>query len=123
MEEIEVGEYVRTVDGNIGKIEQINKEPTDDNVIYAVTDNWVGMNEEIVKHSKNIIDLIELGDYVNGYLVGKFLHSIDGIDEFGHIIKGPRTRCVTMFGEICNNEIETVVTKEQFANAEYKVKE
>lgn len=56
---IEVGEYVRTRDGLIGKLEQLNYEPTNKNVIYIITDNFEGFFEEIISHSFNIIDLIQ----------------------------------------------------------------
>ena len=48
---MEVEEYVRSKDGRILKIVEYCKKT------------------EIKKHSKNIIDLIEVGDYVNGHLV------------------------------------------------------
>lgn len=69
--------------------------------------------KDIVKHSKNIIDLIEDGDYLNGYLVRK------------------------INGELCNFDLnnmkwiplknidilENLVTHEQFKSIEYKIKE
>ena len=81
MSEIEVGEYVRTYEGFIGILKQINKE----NYNYLTIDvqnevrrdgyhplNYLYLkNEDIRKYSKNIIDLIEVGDYVNGYPVRK----------------------------------------------------
>jgi hypothetical protein len=56
---IKIGEYIRTKDGLIGKLEQLNYEPTNKNVIYIITDNFEGFFEEIISRSFNIIDLIE----------------------------------------------------------------
>lgn len=64
MEEIKVGEYVRTEHGNIFKVSKTtdfgvnNVFPHDENGIMIVT--------QITKYSPNIIDLIEEGDYING---------------------------------------------------------
>ena len=74
MEEIKVGEYVR-LDRNQGirKIQEI-----EDDCYYLdeeIWDEWgettwsvykSKLDDEIIKHSPNIIDLIEVGDYVNG---------------------------------------------------------
>ena len=80
--------------------------------------------EEIIKkHSKNIIDLIEVGDYVNG----SKLISIDyAEDEFGNCDK------LHFYYQFEDSEkdineyydklvIKSIVTKEAFANAEYRV--
>ena len=67
---IEVGEYVRTKDGYIFKIVDI------DNIFIYVDKEvrYIGetnasidyiKKSSVVKHSKNIIDLIELGDIVH----------------------------------------------------------
>lgn len=70
MEEIKVGEYVRTDNGFIGKINKIDKR-TFEEFAYSV-DNTSFEKENggwnyifacrIKKHSFNIIDLIEVGD-------------------------------------------------------------
>ena len=66
MEKIKVGEYVRTISGNIGKyIIQQNINYIDTGKQYIGID----IEKDIVKQSSNIIDLIEVGDYVNGYEV------------------------------------------------------
>lgn len=105
---IEVGEYVRTEIGTIGKVVRINE-------IYFTIENNRGeidvLYEGNQKHSKNIIDLIEVGDYVNG----KEIHEIDE----------NRKRLYSYekddYNIILNREIQRVVTKEQFNNMEYRV--
>ena len=67
--EIEVGEYVRTKDG---KIDQILNYSIGCNVWHCKNGmcidecNCIGVHlKDIVKHSKNIIDLIEEGDIID----------------------------------------------------------
>ena len=60
---VEVEEFVR-VNGIIGKVEQIG------NSLFWIEDgSSYSLNDKSVKHSKKLIDLIEVGDYVNGYPV------------------------------------------------------
>lgn len=103
---IEVGEYVRTKKGKIFK--------------YGKGRAYLGKNNNIVKHSKNIINLIEVGDYVNGYRV---INVING--EYC-----PSGKCVdidsNMQSEECTfweEDIKSIVTKEQFKQIEYKIGE
>jgi hypothetical protein len=69
--------------------------------------------DNIVKHSKNIIDLIEVGDYVNGKYVYSIGTAIGNLPIINHT-DGTFTP---------SNLIKSIVTKEQFASMEYKVKE
>lgn len=68
MDKIEIGEYVRTSDGIIGKLIKIERDDIDTSLKWYVFND--GKNERyinkpyIVKHSKNLIDLIEYGDIV-----------------------------------------------------------
>ena len=114
--EIEIGEYVRTYFGEIGKcidksfescVIDFNKEDYEE----FFEDEF---EEEIKEHSKNIIDLIEEGDYVNGLEVyeGKVASGAKKLLVKNHIING-------MALEVIN--IKTIVTKEQFKSVEYKI--
>ena len=87
------------------------------NAIYAsyrsasiLTGRVIGIDINKIKSSPNIIDLIEVGDYVNGsevyYTVGDLVVFDGGQD--GEIY-------------IKDKEIKTVVTKEQFESMEYKI--
>lgn len=72
-------------------------------------------SNNIIKHSKNIIDLIEEGDIVNGDLLvykGKTANETEKLLVGNHIIRGMALEIV---------DIKKVVTKEQFASIEYKV--
>lgn len=77
MEEIKVGEYVRTPEqGYIGKLVEVNKDVLnyykidvgrEIRRINGMSDNYIYSRDGFgLKHSSNIIDLIEVGDYVNG---------------------------------------------------------
>ena len=56
---IEVGDYVRSRNGSIGKVTKIE----DDKYLYENKEliTFIG---NVIKHSKNIIDLIEEGDII-----------------------------------------------------------
>ena len=71
---------------------------------------WLRENN-IIKHSSNIIDLIELGDYVNGYKVidvKEFVFTT--IEQNG--LKTHHKQCVT---------IKSIVTHESFNSIKYEV--
>ena len=62
---IEAGEYVRTKNGKIDKVINNNCYMPQ----YIECEKSLLYKEDIVNHSKNLIDLIEEGDFVNGYPV------------------------------------------------------
>lgn len=104
--EIKVGEFIRTKLGDIKKItegfEFIIKR-------YNESDN------KIVKHSSNLIDLIECGDYVNG----KQVSNVDKVDNTNFIEWTDGDMYKT---EIENDKfIKTIVTKEMMESISYKV--
>lgn len=116
MSNIEVNKYVRTKKGFIAKVSEIESGYIfSDDTIDMVYEECRGYVEEkeISNHSKNIIDLIEVGDYVNGYLVtyvDKFSNQLDILDgRFEY----PST--------IDSKDIKSIVTKEQFKSIEYEV--
>lgn len=110
MEEIKVGEYVRTEKGEISKIV--------DNVIsYTANGNKynaypvdTNSNSYITKHSPDIIDLIEVGDYVNGERVLYIDNCLYG---------GEKTIITELDKRIFDNMIKSIVTHEQFNSIKY----
>ena len=117
--EIKVGDYVRTKNGKIRTVKNTVAQ-------YYITDrlnisdNNQFTKEDIVKHSKNIINLVEVGDYVNGYKVISV--DYDVIDN--------KTECIELdlnnnyqYNFISTNQIKTIITKKQFSSMEYKVEE
>lgn len=125
--EIEIGEYGRTEFG-IGKIKKITIEPEVDigiGIMPEVKALWINEHEyfeekDITNHSKNIIDLIEVGDYVNGHLVVEIsknaynqkivITEVDGKDG-------------AIRHHYLERNIKNVVTHEQMQSIEYKVEE
>lgn len=125
MEEIKIGEYIRTKKGTIAKVlayyDLITYNDEKASVTFHSFDTIRGAvaDIDIAKHSKNIIDLIEIGDYVNEekvialrgeddcyYDVGT-----DFDDEYGN-----------WFG-YQKEEIRTILTKEQYKNNCFEVEE
>ena len=123
MEEIEVGEYVRTKKGIARRVEdgKFVEIRENGNRMYYVDTNGTPCtwefschiwSKDIVKHSKNIIDLIEVGDIVKTYDVLNndiiYIWSED-------MLKALKEDVENGIG------IESIVTKEQFAKMEYKI--
>ncbi|MEE3344293.1 MAG: hypothetical protein VZS44_09405 [Bacilli bacterium] len=121
---MKVGEYCRTIKG-ISKIKKLAGQQNNIN-FYEVDENGIHhpenllmhfvLENEIIKHSKKLIDLIEVSDYVNGSKV---------IDIAQAPVKALYTEDIKQTGAlkpIINNEIESVLTHEQIKSMEYKVK-
>ena len=126
---MKVGDYVRTKQG-IEKIKVVEENfMGDENCIFYATDNkeWNGAyngkyngftnrNRTIIKSSPNIIDLIEVGDYVNGYLVTTgnqgvgsiYIAEIDGLG---------------LKKKLYEKDIKSIVTHEQFSQMKYRIGE
>lgn len=118
---IEVNEYVRTNKGNIGKVVEtrlgFNKDTQLYQKIYMLDNGLWTILEYIVKHSKQLIDLVEVGDYVNGYKVIKLKDGFaNGTME---IVLSNNTIIYRHHSE----DIETILTKEKFETNCYKVGE
>lgn len=113
--ELKENMYVRTNDGYINKIKKVNQF----NVLVYGRDLFGEElnipNNEITKASYNIIDILEVGDYVNGSPICLFK-----TDEKDRI--WIYTDSNYKYGYL-ENEIETIITKEQFEQMAYKVRE
>lgn len=124
-DEIKVGAYIRTKDGNIGTIKHKITVHENDKFIrneyrtsfnaYYYTDKQ--MQECSWKIENNIIYLLEVGDFINNRCIEKIDYCDDHIDVafvedmdwYGfddELLKG-----------------NTIVTKEQFKSVEYKLEE
>lgn len=121
MSDIEVGEYIRTKGGYIGKVEHITKgykfKTTTGHIATGqeryLLDNRKSISKPYVtKHSKNILDLIEKGDIVNNERV-KRIHK--GIGQQYIVLEGRN-----IFSEDYK-DIETILTHEQYEQNCYKV--
>lgn len=117
---IDIGEYGRTNKGKIfifawlenldGKRDTnkvlLGNGKTFENKFYYFDDG-----EKIVKHSKNLIDLIEVGDIVNGHLVDEVR-----ITSFGNLIFINDYKT-----ELHEKDVEIILTKEEYLTRGYKV--
>ena len=139
MNKLNVGDYVRTDTGIIEKLEGIHKQNKTNETIIKLNKmgggryaHIIDINSEfekefdkdfsrgnIIKSSPNIIDLIEVGDYVNGYKV-----------DFTNINNklSYEDKCIGFYDgdgdtTLFENDIKSMVTKEQFENISYKVGE
>ena len=112
--EIKEGMYVRTEEGEISKIKWITVQKWEglENTVEASfvleTNEWLEYPRDNFKTSDNLIDLIEVGDYVNGYKV---------IYVYPNLIKVDSTD----IWEIHPRDIKQIVTKEQFNSVKYEV--
>lgn len=116
MKEIEIGEYVRTDNGEIHKVIDIEKGSIK---IKSQYKEWIGLCC-IVKHSKNLIDLIEKDDYVNG---SKVLAVMEDMKTGELHLEMTFNYTNEEIGDctIYDKDIKTILTKEQFEANCYKV--
>lgn len=125
--EIEVGEYVRTKDGIIYRIENGEEFYSDSvdvgiGIIPDVDGIWIDREcldyidkRDIVKHSRNIVNLIEVGDFVNGIEVIRIVP-----ETFGRC-KGIELANHYIINYLSFNKVKTILTKEMYAQYCYKV--
>ena len=132
---MKVGDYVRTKDGVIAKITDILEDLSIDcdRDVYDLDDidnlkmmeiPYCCKDEYIIKSSPNIIDLIEVGDYVNGYKIIDIVETENGDIKKKFILQDK----IDSFSSshqidkyISNEDIKSIVTKEQFERIEYKL--
>lgn len=124
--ELKEGMYVRTEIGTIGKITKITNENiffdrqvfTNHRYCYSNTKYLRKEISEkyIIKASNNIIDLIEVGDYVNGYKV-YYCYCADE-DMTGLFIDTEERKRIWLDKP---SQIKSIVTKEQFESMSYKL--
>lgn len=122
-----VGDYVRTKESGfqypqIARIVKIEKDEGYKHQYYITLDHnllpdeeYIIYAEDIDKSSPKVIELIQVGDYVNGCLVLDIAQApkkaLYLLEKDNHCALIPRT----------NEYIETVVTKEQFSSMEYRI--
>jgi len=117
--EIEVNDYVRCKNGRIAKIKAI-----ENNFIYfdgeIYRQNGTPMfecetcfSDFIVKHSKNIIDLIEIGDIL------RVFDNLSETEEKVNIFDDEMLKAVKKDIKDNNYKILSILTHEQFSSLEY----
>ena len=122
-DKIQVGEYVRTRNGEIGIFKGYNANKKSQwklRIEFQRVKTWKYCAEEyIVKHKPKLIDLIEVGDYVNGELIVDKLQTPCRIGKEGK--KFVFTKNMNIGEGYFEEDIKSIVTKEQFASMEYKI--
>ena len=125
---IEVNEYVRTKDGKIGIFDRYSSRK--ENSLYKSPFNCFikiknrktplqCCEDYIKKHSKQLIDLIEVGDIVNSCIVVGFGYEcVNGNKEKSILVEGKYTK---VNYALLNWDIETILTKESYMANCYKV--
>ena len=114
MNKLEIGMYVRTNLGKIGKLKQVNPYYIKIEIKKRVC--HILEVEDVIKASYDIIDLIGVGDVITTInLCGE----VTKIDKENNKIY---TTCYD--GEYCHKEdIKSIVTKEQFESMSYRIGE
>lgn len=118
---LEAGMFVRSkINGMISKITDIEQFEELGQIVerYILDNNYnVGFcstEKDSVIASHNIIDLIEVGDYINGKQV---INKWEEPDWYGYFIRLDGEETIPTI-----RKIETIVTKEQFESMQYEVK-
>lgn len=121
LEDLKVGQYVRFKDkrGNtyIRNIKEVcNEQPHKSWGAIIIDKNannvpYVSL-KNIIKASFDIIDILEVGDYVNGNEIYRI-----NWDSLGLILE------TTNYSKLREKDIKSIVTKEQFEQMAYKVGE
>lgn len=120
MNKLEVGMFIRTDDGKINKF----KRYITDKKRVCETDMYTMLAvDNIVKASFNIIDLIEVGDYVNGSEVLDFEYKLikenDNFTNFAVVTENCYLENTDSW--IIEKNIKSVITHEQIEQMEYRI--
>lgn len=122
---LEVGMYIRTKDGDIDRVvlpyKGVCANPLCNCKHISCERNYY--DEDVIKKASNkIIDLIEVGDYVDGMEVTWIDRSLcDDNDLVCHCgYNGSEDWDEVMITE---EDIETIVTKELFKSVEYRIED
>ena len=120
-DKLEVGMYVRIKWGNgLQTISQCKNIVNMGDTQYAKEDFYIHTDHSgeviyktmIVKSSFDIIDILEVGDYVNGYYVEDVLKTFVNVAVGSNYFQSPT---------IYEKDIKSIVTKEQFSSMEYRL--
>jgi len=129
---MKVGDYVRTKDGLIAKYIECNNELKfhlfDGKIQWDYDcyrddiddEDWEDFKKEkILKVSPNIIDLIQVGDYVNGLKITYIYEPNEYNSQRTLCFEYPIDYVIKTF---YSEDIKSIVTKEQFESVQYEVK-
>lgn len=126
---LEVGQFVRFKDKrNITYIRKIREIPQDNRYASIYLDKEANYSKglslkNIIKASYNIIDILEVGDYVNGHKVTRIGGTYHGRKDRAIYCDYQQNEKTKKWIMIYDDEIKSIVTKEQFEEMSYKIKE
>ena len=120
MENIKKGEWIRTNSGIVDRIKDIIKTQGDRKLIAFEKMNTyksdIGLKKWLKTHSKNKIDIVEVGDYVNGILVKQ-------LKVLTNEVMKERYLAINNKLAFYNFNIKDIVTHEQFESMKYDFEE
>lgn len=117
---IKKDDYARLNTGEIVQVTGIRENQVDKKAIYfgIYDEDWCN-SAAVENFSENIIDLIEVGDIVNGYIVLDVMEDL----QTGEIhLEMPSSYPKEGSCAIYNDDIKTILTHEQYNSNCYKVK-
>lgn len=120
--EIEIGYYARYY-GKIYKVLNFYERNRHNDLCVQLgdfkTNEFCGEDyQSLMRVKENIIDLIEIGDYVNGHKVLDKIY--DNHTKLWHLRLDTTNELID---NVVNTDIKSIVTKEEFESREYKVGE
>lgn len=125
---LEVGQFVRFKDKRgIEYIRKIVETPEDNRYASLYLDKEANYSHElspknVIKGRFNIIDLIKIGDYVNGSKVIK-IENVENYPDLSSIKIEKSDFRYGVYETIFEKDIKTVITHEQMEQMAYKVGE
>lgn len=117
-DKIKIGEYVRDLNGFIVKVNKIVPDNDIDDLWLEegfLKGTWKSM---VKKYSSNIIDLIEVGDYVNGYRIYGINNIKDSTNKAFTVFLKNNNKVLRFWNK---DDIKSIVTKEMFKSVEYRM--
>lgn len=119
MKEIEVGEYVRTKEGEIHKVIKIIEDDGDWDY-YCCGNNAGYFAMDIANHSKKLIDLIEVKDIIK-YRINNISTTLETKGYIEGIVDISDEEMLQRIKNDKNYHILEILTKEQYLANCYKV--
>lgn len=126
LEEIKVGEYVRTTNKGIRQIAMIDNHKTVNKYLYYIGEDFEGKSyayiktTEILKHRSNLIDLIEVGDVIR-YRIDNIPTTLETKGYIEGVVDISDEEMLQKIKSDKNYHILEILTKEQFEANCYKV--
>ena len=117
-DKIEVEEYVRFNNGEIGKVIDIKENPS--RIVYSEYGE-IGLISDIVKHSKQLIDLIEVKDVIK-YRINNISTTLETKGYVEGIVDISDEEMLQRIKNDKNYEVLEILTKEQMEANQYVVK-